>query len=429
MKFAKITFIGLLTSLLLVHLSPASLSAFKKVDKMPEKQLISLFNQYIKDTVRVRELAIRKKENILSHKVLNVKKLTKEISEKVVDVSNFERLGRDYLVFYTAVDYNLSKESKYRLNGINYRLMIMVQAPNKEWDFFRYDTAPVNLLVKLGQGFGTDDESQMAQIEELRNQGKYVNRKGEEVGDLYTDNAAMESDLLLEMGEATANSIPKNGKIPDAVNPNYKRPKWIRVVMTQPSNLKFYGCTKACVQRIDFFDYLKHVLPLEWIKEAPKDSLMAGALAIKMYAWHAVTVDPKARYTDADIIDTEANQVYAADFKSYFFSKIRKTNTSLTDQQIREISERESKLAVEVGAIFHAYGVAGVGVKENILNTLVDIGHKQDAAKGSGTISQTESIKLVNEQKLSFIDILEIFLEKAPSLPKGAQIELFRYAK
>ncbi|MWC30499.1 SpoIID/LytB domain-containing protein [Paenibacillus sp. MMS18-CY102] len=408
---------------------PNAHAQFPNVDKMTEPQLINLFNQYIAQTVRPRELAVRKRENILNHKVLAVKKLSKEVSAQVIDSQNFARLGKDSLVFYVAVNYQLKEESKYRLNGINYRLITMLKEPNGTWSFFQYENAPVHILVGLNQGFNTEDEKQMAEISKLHYQGIYKNRAGQQLGDFNTDNVASEQDLIYEMtGKSQEASYMADDEIPGTVNPYYKRPKWIRVLMTHPSNLQYYGCTKACVQRIDFMDYLKHVLPLEWIKEAPPESLKAGALAVKMYAWHAVSVDPKARYTDADIVDTTQNQVYAADFKAYYKQEIRKNHPGISQQQLERVSEQESNIAEKTAAMLHAQGVAGIGLKENVLHTLIDVGHKKEGKKASGIVSQTGATRMANEGK-SHIQILRYYVEGAPTLPRGTRVELFRYTK
>jgi hypothetical protein len=402
----------------------------ENVDKMNEKQLISLFDSYIKKTVRAKEAAIRKKENIIYHKVLNVKKLSKETSDMIIDTSNLHRLGKNYIVFYLAVDYKLTDESKYRLNGINYRLMVMVKETANKWSFFSYEYAPVHVLVKLGHGFGTDDEKQMAKITELHNQGIYINREGKPVGDFNSDNIASEEDLRYEItGNSRSTLNEEGGILPREVNPHYKRPKFIRVLMKHPTNRKFYGCSKPCVQRLDFLDYLKHVLPVEWNKEAPPESLKAGALAVKMYAWHSVAVNPKAAYIDADIDDTTNNQVYAADFQKYFAFEIPIHNPNLNAQQVKEISEREGKIAEEVGDLFHNPDVAGIGVKENVLNTLVDIGHMETGTKGSGIVSQSGSMKLADNQKMLFFSILEYYMNGSKTLPKDSMIQPFRYAK
>jgi hypothetical protein len=62
------------------------------------------------------------------------------------------------------------------------------------------------------------------------------------------------------------------------------------------------------VQTLDFKDYVKHVLPNEWVPTWPWESIRAGALAAKMYAW-AIIADG-GKWPDADVYDSTCDQVY-----------------------------------------------------------------------------------------------------------------------
>lgn len=62
------------------------------------------------------------------------------------------------------------------------------------------------------------------------------------------------------------------------------------------------------VETIDFKEYVKHVLPNEWIPTWPRESLRAGAMAAKMYAWSYIAVGGK--WDDADVYDSTCDQVY-----------------------------------------------------------------------------------------------------------------------
>jgi len=62
------------------------------------------------------------------------------------------------------------------------------------------------------------------------------------------------------------------------------------------------------VQTIDFRTYLQHVLPNEWNPSWSANSLRAGAMAAKMYAWYWVAVGGK--WPDADVYDSTCDQVY-----------------------------------------------------------------------------------------------------------------------
>ncbi len=62
------------------------------------------------------------------------------------------------------------------------------------------------------------------------------------------------------------------------------------------------------VETIDFKEYVKHVLPNEWIPSWPWESLRAGAMAAKMYAWYWIALGGK--WNDADVYDSTCDQVY-----------------------------------------------------------------------------------------------------------------------
>lgn len=62
------------------------------------------------------------------------------------------------------------------------------------------------------------------------------------------------------------------------------------------------------VQTIDFRQYLKNVLPNEWGASWNRESLRAGAIAVKMYAWYMIARGGK--WPDADVYDSTCDQVY-----------------------------------------------------------------------------------------------------------------------
>ena len=62
------------------------------------------------------------------------------------------------------------------------------------------------------------------------------------------------------------------------------------------------------VETIDFKEYAKHVLPNEWGARWPGESLRAGAMAVKMYAWSYIAAGGK--WPDADVYDSTCDQVY-----------------------------------------------------------------------------------------------------------------------
>ncbi|MCE9573343.1 MAG: hypothetical protein K8W52_09315 [Deltaproteobacteria bacterium] len=91
------------------------------------------------------------------------------------------------------------------------------------------------------------------------------------------------------------------------------------VYFSPPTSIRVWrraldGSTASCSGRVDvipFEDYVKGVLPHEWIPSWQEASLQAGAIAIRSYA--ASWVAAGGKYTCADLDDTTASQVYKDD--------------------------------------------------------------------------------------------------------------------
>ena len=69
------------------------------------------------------------------------------------------------------------------------------------------------------------------------------------------------------------------------------------------------------VERLRFDDYVRSVLPNEWIASWPDAALDAGAIAVKQYAWYNAFVQPKWRNRgySFDLLNTTCDQVYKPD--------------------------------------------------------------------------------------------------------------------
>lgn len=72
------------------------------------------------------------------------------------------------------------------------------------------------------------------------------------------------------------------------------------------------------VETYDFRDYVKNVLPNEWIARWHPDALRAGAMAVKTFAWYQVLTRVRAPY-GADILDNTCDQ--------YFVPNTRQSST------------------------------------------------------------------------------------------------------
>ncbi len=63
------------------------------------------------------------------------------------------------------------------------------------------------------------------------------------------------------------------------------------------------------VETVPFREYVKNVLPNEWIAGWQPEALKAGALAVKMYAWRHILIE-RRKDIGADIVDNTCDQYY-----------------------------------------------------------------------------------------------------------------------
>ncbi|MEV5570595.1 peptidase inhibitor family I36 protein [Spirillospora sp. NPDC052269] len=79
-----------------------------------------------------------------------------------------------------------------------------------------------------------------------------------------------------------------------------------------PSSILVYRVSQRRVERVDFKTYVKNVLPNEWMAGWPRESLKAGAMAVKSYGWYwAMHSSRKTPWKQCfDVYDTDSSQVY-----------------------------------------------------------------------------------------------------------------------
>ncbi len=117
------------------------------------------------------------------------------------------------------------------------------------------------------------------------------------------------SRQALEANRASLSSqlvSPLNLSAPAEDQTNAPLPETIRVRVTG-----YAYCDTGrpyTVETLDFKDYAKHVLPMEWPYNWIGESLRAGGMAVKMYAWSIIAAGGK--YADADVYDSTCDQVY-----------------------------------------------------------------------------------------------------------------------
>jgi peptidoglycan hydrolase-like amidase len=109
---------------------------------------------------------------------------------------------------------------------------------------------------------------------------------------------------------------------PGAIMPNttYTKPSSIRVGIRANNST---SNPISSVSVVPWYDYNIDVLPNEWIGSWPDQSLRAGAMAIKMYAWYHILY-PK--YSNCDVDNTVNSQVYKPN------SRYSKSTTAVDEQ-------------------------------------------------------------------------------------------------
>ncbi|HEY0604833.1 MAG TPA: SpoIID/LytB domain-containing protein [Herpetosiphonaceae bacterium] len=78
---------------------------------------------------------------------------------------------------------------------------------------------------------------------------------------------------------------------------------------TPPSTIRVHRVSLGRIDTVDFNYYVKHVLPSEWIASWHSQSLQAGAMSVKTYAWYW-TIYAKYPGSGYDVKDNTSDQVY-----------------------------------------------------------------------------------------------------------------------
>ncbi|UKS25509.1 hypothetical protein LOZ80_28555 [Paenibacillus sp. HWE-109] len=394
-----------LVSTFVTHPSLAEEKLTNVLNKEKELQLLDNYLQkfYEKATT------IRGKKLVLSTHTKDIKELPVTFVKSFRNIEKYERRKLPFVVRYAAIDYKMSEENRYAINGINYRVVIYTQQDGI-WQVAEMGLVPVDLVAANHLGFGTEDEKEMVKISQARDKGIYLNRKGEEID---KDNVATTQDLHKEMN-GNSSLQAAGGKwlqfVPEQINLNYKRPKTIKVLMTTLENKKAYNCDKDCVKEIDFLAYIQNVFSTTWPKDAPIEALKAGALAVKMYSWFSVVVDPTAHRMNADVIDTDPGQTYIA------------TYTVKDDNEKAQIEKMRN--------IFHAVDVAGIGFKDGLSHKLFlpETATEFTLEPASGLLSRQGAVELAKQGK-DAAEILQHYYEGSERMEEAVSpLTFFRYA-
>ena len=197
--------------------------------------------------------------NIISAKLVGERAIPLEVAEKVTNIESFLQKDSVVKTFYVAIDYKVKVESKYLYNGTNYRFYLLAFDHGK-YSIVEASSAPVPLLESLGFGFGTTAERKVSSLQ----------------------SQALKTGVL---------ELP-DGNIVSRVTA-YTQPPTIRVYITQSGTISI----------VNFADYVKNVLPKEWLTYWSAAALQTGALAVKMYGWYR-TIYPHQPALGFDVYDS-----------------------------------------------------------------------------------------------------------------------------
>lgn len=128
--------------------------------------------------------------------------------------------------------------------------------------------------------------------------------------------------------------LPGAAPLPPAFRPTQAAEGAANLIFPQTIRLGVTGSTTCnpraayTVREIDFKEYVRHVLAVEWFplqpgQELHPEAVRAGAVAVKMYAWFWISRGGK--WQGADVLDSTCDQVYRPGF-----------TRPITDQAVEE---------------------------------------------------------------------------------------------
>lgn len=118
---------------------------------------------------------------------------------------------------------------------------------------------------------------------------------------------------------------------------------------TPPTTIRVFRSATGAVETVEFRAYVANVLSREWISSWTAESIRAGALAVKQYAWYQVLHWRGYTNTDGacfDVFDTTRDQVYNPALPTY-------------GPMVAAVDATWSTLALKSGHVFATYYNAG----------------------------------------------------------------------
>ena len=102
---------------------------------------------------------------------------------------------------------------------------------------------------------------------------------------------------------------------------------------TPPPIIRVLRTGTGIVQTVDFESYVKVVMPAEWPSGWPMESLRAGAVAIKQYAWYYAIHYRGGTGTGGcyDVVDNTNDQIYSPETRTPATSQVQAVETTWSE--------------------------------------------------------------------------------------------------
>lgn len=193
----------------------------------------------------------------------------------------------DVKTIYIGLDIEAESDSADIFSGSNYFIWVLGKKnQDGQYKILQWSQPIIREIENAGIDFGDGDENLQKAVQDARINGKIIDGQKKIIED-----------------RSKASIYSENSVTPLTVNDpdDCPIPSTIRVKLSS-----------GTISYVNFYDYVKNVLPNEWIASAdPMESLKAGAMCVKMYGWYRC-YNYKYYGNGYDVKDTTADQVYKA---------------------------------------------------------------------------------------------------------------------
>lgn len=231
--------------------------------------------------------------------------------------------------FVLKLDYSVKNESRRYINGINYMLVHLNEDEGK-WKVADHRVADTETLRSIAsvKRNGIQDssiEDAITKFNSRMTDGSIINHQGAVVD-------------KIELTVATQSNV----MAPLDVGPYNYPPVYIIVKLTKPGNASYHGVSTNSNINMSFITYCRGVLPSEWYPSWHTESLRAGAILVKNYAWYYILT---SQYS-YDVTDSSASH------QSYDTSKIgtSSTDTAVYDMWYNYMTKNGSIWSINYGS-------------------------------------------------------------------------------